>query len=578
MRFFINGTEYEPANRNQFEVSFANSEITDGREGQLTNDVLQFFAPSDGFSLLQTLFQTNSTEAVDIRVEDIGITLFDGYGSFLHPDTLISPDEIQIKMLDQYQSIKERIDVLTFDLLHEKGFITQQDYTPILCVLDLEDSTEDAIARVLAGFALYTIIKETIFTIKVASDALSAVAGGLTGAIEAIGIILALLVYLIATFTAIKELLKTITENLFPIPRFWNGMKEKTQFENIARYFGLEFQSTTIYDGKYANATTLPQKEIRGSLSFDPTDRGYDSITCGDFIQRMEQKYSTILKIRDGKLIFESEDYYRKKASSYQIPSLSAEQNVFSTNADELAHTILVQFQRDELDKHTYNNKGGYLTQSYSEVNGILPRQSMLSISNKVLINETRGHRKDNLTGLEKVLEGVLKEVSKVTDAVISVAEDVLSFLGMDSAIPYLDFLKFDFNTRLGALKISDFRTSVPKFLIVDNDGRLNVNNDQLTSSEELYNTYHYLRNIQNNQWQIHNTQQIPLSFKELTKVEEEALILEIVNSNYILSSDGYLCLILDHQRDADGLHHITYRMKKEYINKPITETITVLK
>ena len=58
MRFFINGTEYEPANRNQFEVSFANSEITDGREGQLTNDVLQFFSPSEGFSVLQTLFQT----------------------------------------------------------------------------------------------------------------------------------------------------------------------------------------------------------------------------------------------------------------------------------------------------------------------------------------------------------------------------------------------------------------------------------------------------------------------------------------------------------------------------------------
>ena len=124
MRFFINGTEYEPANRNQFEVSFANSEITDGREGQLTNDVLQFFAPSEGFDVLENLFQTNATEAVSIRVEDIGLTLFDGYGSFLHPDTLISPDEIQLKMLDQYQSIKERIDVLTFDLLHEKGFIT----------------------------------------------------------------------------------------------------------------------------------------------------------------------------------------------------------------------------------------------------------------------------------------------------------------------------------------------------------------------------------------------------------------------------------------------------------------------
>ena len=483
-----------------------------------------------------------------------------------------------LKMLDQYQSIKERIDVLTFDLLHEKGFITPQDYTPILCVLDLEDSTEDAIARVLAGIALYTIVKEAIETVKTANEALASVAGGLTGVVEAIGIILALLVYLVTTFIAIKQLLKTITENLFPIPRFWNGMKEKTQFEKIAQYFGLEFQSTTIYDGKYANATTLPQKEIRGSLNFDPTDRGYDSITCGDFIQRMEQKYSTILKIRDGKLIFESEEYYRKKASNYKIPTLSAEQNVFSTNADELAHTILVQFQRDELDKHTYNNKGGYLTQAYSEVIGILPRQSMLNISIKVLINETRGHRKDNLTDLERIFEGVLKELSKITDSVLSTAEDVLSFLGMDDAIPYLDLYKFNFSTRLGALKISDFRTSVPKFLIVDNDGRLNTNNDQLTSSEELYNTYHYLRNIQNNQWQIHNTQQIPLSFKELTKAEEEALILEIVNSNYIQDSNGDLCLILDHKRDADGLHHITYRLKKEYITKPIEETITVLK
>ena len=224
----------------------------------------------------------------------------------------------------------------------------------------------------LAGIALYTIIKEVIETVKTANEALASVAGGVSGTLEAIGIIVALVIYLVSTFVAIKQLLQTITENLFPIPRFWNGMKERTQFEKIAQYFGLEFQSTTIYDGKYANATTLPQKEIRGSLAFDPTDRGYDSITCGDFIQRMEQKYSTILKIRDGKLIFESEEYYRATASSYTLPSLSAEQNVFSTNADELAHTILIQFQRDELDKHTYNNKGGYLTQAYSEVVGIL--------------------------------------------------------------------------------------------------------------------------------------------------------------------------------------------------------------
>ena len=202
----------------------------------------------------------------------------------------------------------------------------------------------------------------------------------------------------------------------------------------------------------------------------------------------------------------------------------------------------------------------------------------MLNISSKVLINETRGHRKDNLTDLEKVFEGVLKVLFSSVDSILNSVENVLSFLGIDDVSAYIDLFRFDFNTRLGALKISDFRTSIPKFLIVDSDGRLNANNDQLTSSEELYNTYHYLRNIQNNQWQIHNTQQIPISFKELTKAEEEALILEIVNSNYIESSDGYLCLILDHKRDADGLHHITYRMKKDYISKPIKEIIRVLK
>lgn len=431
-----------------------------------------------------------------------------------------------------------RAQATTFDSLYQDGFITDSDFIYIPTVKNYFDGLETAIMSI----TLFTLSKELYESIerfqKAISEAVKTIPDIIAGpAVEILkvgqiaAIILQLifqLAYIIAIIIAIIKLIKDLLEIFFPPLRYYATMKYVDMWRAFCSKLGLNFESSIYESPLWGNSAYLPVQDTKGSRQ-QSGGRGYpqalDPIyNVASFIENEKKKYQAKYKITGNTLRFEREDYWEDQAN-YELPDVVSDQdsgdNIWKDNSDEFSGTFKLNFSTDPTDLNTgFNFKGSNVVvgTQVSNVNPDLEDFRLDTGGVEIVLAEAMGVRKDELTGFEKFLRGILRFVDSLT-----------GFLGNGT-----NFAS-KITNRIGALYLSDNIVSTPRMLILSGN-RLQANQSTILTARILFENFHYIRSfdpaINPNPYQfwIFNDVQIPYCFSDQEKLE---------NNNFINTVDG---------------------------------------
>jgi len=336
-------------------------------------------------------------------------------------------------------------------------------------------------------------------------------------------------------------MLNDVIEATIPFERFYYGMPIRRTFEIVADYLGLTFESNTLT----ANYVILPPKNTKPVTDINNAiDKGYEFLSVGDWVARIEKMFNSRLRIEGDVLRFERVDYYYSNNSGIVLPQLLPEQATHRTNLEELSQFRTLEYARDPNENHTNDSNIGYIVQSYTEIPTTSANKLVLKGSERIELDYTRGHRKNDLSQLERGLATVLNPLFVEIEGIASAA-------GLSVNLPSIP-------ENNGALKISGESTSVAKLLILGTDGRVSVSNENDTKAINMYRAFHEISSIKNNQWLIFDELKLPInSFTD---------VIALKNNNYVLDSGWNLCLIESNVIGEDCLHTLLYRSKIDYM------------
>jgi hypothetical protein len=98
----------------------------------------------------------------------------------------------------------------------------------------------------------------------------------------------------------------------------------------------------------------------------------------------------------------------------------------------------------------------------------------------------------------------------------------------------------------------------------------LDFSNDATTSARYLYDNFHSINSLINNQWKIYDEIKLPIC--------NTLDVLAIKDNNYIVDAEGRVAQVEANSRDSNGMHNIKYRVKDDFLPGTLTEEINELK
>lgn len=454
-----------------------------------------------------------------------------------------------------------RAQAISFESLYQEKYFDTTDFVYVPYVVNFRP---DGVQVMIISITLFMMGKELYEAIerfqKAISEAVKTIPDIIAGpAVEVLkvgqiaAIVLQLifqLAYIVAIIIAIIKLIKDLIEQFFPPLRYYAGIKYKTLWEKALEKMGLEFESTIYDDPVWGNSVYIPFKDEPGT-KVPSGQTGYPTAqdpiyTFADFIANEKNKYNAKFKITDGVLRFERRDWWEDEAN-WELPNVVTDQDlgddVLKDNSDEFAGLYKMNFATDPQDRNTSENFKGTNVLVSTQLDTVKEEDFRLDNGGiEIKFAEARGKRKDELTGVEKALRGLLKFV----DALTGVLGNGSNFAS-----------KID--NRLGALNISEELISVPKMIIVLGN-KLQVNQGDLVNARKLWDEFHFINsfnpiNGEHNQYWMYDNVQIPFCYDDWKKVLE---------NNFFKRTEGDRgeLLTLDWLIDGGGAT-VSFRVKK---------------
>jgi hypothetical protein len=542
-KFYLDNTPVYPANAENFRLSFLADPIDPNTA--LSETFIQFFKTNEenvGFDLIENYqLQKRYLEALEVRIESAeGLILWEGFAELSNIENTFTCDFISLKLIEISSNIRDRINDMGLLLMEKKGFFLDSDYVPVKIA---RENIPNGEAALFTSFALFQTLREVYDITAKITNPVTAVNG---------------VVYAVAVTPLIVNLINDLRDQIIPDARYYRGVKFITIFENCCNYLNLTFESSIFEDEQEANRVWLPSKDFEpvGNIS-NAEDRGIPDITFGQFVDFCEKYYNARIKISNGVMKFERWDYYTQQDSGVVLPDLLPEQSGYRTNLNELSQTYIIDIARDETDLTTINNIGGYLLQSYVDIPTSNTQNLSLKGANMVSIEHSRGHIFLNPSTFEIQFTDIYNAIATALNTIGSLIGNIINI----EPLPY----------RVGALTLSDFRFNNDKIIVIDgsDEGNLSLDNDTLTSAAYLYDNFHSINNIINNQWLIYDSLTIPVcDINEVTALRD---------NNYVTDTDGNIAQVEENTRDQNGQHTIKYRVKKDYLNSSLVDDVEVL-
>lgn len=394
---------------------------------------------------------------------------------------------VKIKEANGLANVNDKLRALTYGYLEEIGVFSQSDYKTINYFV-IKNNTAIEIALMIVS--AYVLISETQKAIKDLADKIATVAGltltALTGEvgalIYAILVVIVQLAYTIALIIALKNLAVQIINILLPIKRKAKGCSLYKLLDNVLTHLEL----TLVTDIEWLkNVYYLPtnlvideRNALTGVISIPAgTTSGIPNIN--ETLYNCADMFGEILKMVNAKPTIDSDNFYLytrdsdfwRAQSNYRMKDVVAE--FYSINSDEFVSNFITSFQTDPLDEWTIGNyKGTSYTTSVTAINEINKANSEVNGFERIDFPFALGNRKDKFSALETIIE----KFAGAIDTLVGVFGGSSNMQGR-------------VEKRLGYLKISDNKYTIPKLLYIEGDV-IPSNHRNFLSSKYIWNTF----------------------------------------------------------------------------------------
>jgi hypothetical protein len=540
MRHFLNDIEIAP--RNLPEIGLV-SDFTD-RPNELSLNIDKVILPREARDIIRQHIQSQGVfEGVPYRIEtNQGVSL--QYYVDLTEESIFRDYEIEVKIKRRYakDNFFDRADGTSWEYMAAKGHPFQFISVPYVII-----PPNVAEQTLILSITTWSMIQATKQAIKDAADAVADLTNALTPNVGAgvtydIGDTIAValkavaaVAYAVALLAATLKLAQQMFEILFPKVRYYNASKVRALMEAGANFLGYSFQSNLL-SGSNANFTILPVPLIKdkksifeylyNDLDFSFT-KGYPTSqdttpTVGSLFREMEKMFNARTKVVNNVVQFERRDYWQNVTPNAILPALAIQderQDEYTLNTQDAWKRYYLTYVTDYTDIHSVDffdpTDAEYSTEPTNVINQDLV---MIKGLNEVRIPFALGTRKTKLTFVENYAKIFL---FGVIDELTGLFGGGTNFVG-------------SINNRIGVLKISQQFYSTTKMLYTI-AGKQPANYTNFVSAKALWNNFHFINQIQLNDYKIRNDVRTRISYSDFVN---------LLNNNFA-NIDGKVCEIL---------------------------------
>lgn len=566
MRHLLNGIEISPRNRDSIGVV---SDFT-GNPEVLSLNVDTVILPREANELIRNWIQNNGLFlGIPYTVEMENVTL-DYYIDLSDPSNkpLIRQHEVEVKLKRRNGSddFWDKARGTSFDLM-AKDNPTFFDYKDVGYFVIRDNASSDAFNMAISIFLI------TLELIKAAKDlqdraaeiATTPVQGTLKFAIQ--------LIYFISLLGALIVLMAQLFPILFPRIKYLKGLYYKEIFKKGCQYLGYTALDSTIFTD-YPGWFTLPIPLQSTNESFfdkisnnlpDYFNSGHCSAsdttpTFGDWLDEVLKQFNAKLYINPTTKTarIERRDWLQTQSSLMLEPALNLQPDrdeQFTYNTEETWKRYYISYALDYTDTHTVDGQMfGYHHAEYSTENTMPTTQpDLVTIKglNEVRMNFSMGAYKGNLGFLELLAIPFAVSVDVITN--------VITF-GLGGTNYFAQILD-----RVNALKISNEYFGITKSLYVKpvpgNNSRVSL--DRLKyethySATALWDNFHYINFIADNDFIIHEEARIRLRHSEFVALQ---------NNNFAFINNKWCEILRIEWIDEKSYAKLTYKEPMDWAN-----------
>ena len=561
MKHFLNGIEISPRNRNEIGIV---SDFTGNPDIlSLTTDAMKLTRES--MEIIQNHIQTIGLfEGIPYRVELDGGVVLNYYVDLTEGLTMRDHEiEIKIKKRLSKDHFFDDANGTSFELMLSKGVNFNTIDIPYFIIVDNQVET-----ALMLGISLYVMTEQTISAGKELVESISEIIQAVTPSVG-VGVVMdtgdiivavlksiARLIYFALLIVALLQLATKMFVLLFPPQRKMKGIKFKELLEKSCAFLGYTFQST-IFDTQ-SGWTLLPvplTKQRKSIFEWLPDEffasfnKGVPSssdttATLGAFIDAVETMFNAITHVNNGVVRIERRDWWMNQTTNQILPAMvlqSERSDEYTFNTDEQWKRYYIHYQLDMSDLHNVDSPlydfhdAEFSCEPTNIVNADLV---MIKGLNDVQIPFALGARKSKLNWLELYAKLVMEMVDALTGL-------------FGSGTNYAQQI----GDRKNSLMISQQFFSVTKVLYTTN-GRQAENFTDFVSAKALWNNFHHINQIQENDWITKTNARIRMTSNDFVN---------LLANNYA-EIDGELCEILNVEWIDESNHaQITYRMRNNY-------------
>jgi hypothetical protein len=442
--------------------------------------------------------------------------------------------------------LRDAADSFSFAYLYSIGVIQQSDFVKVFYVIN---HPIDAAEIAMLAVTTYLIVKETIEAISMLAQAIAAfISDGFdtaSAALRGAALILIRAVYAAAIIIALISLLKQIINALFPVPRYYYGMRLRTLFERACQHLNLKF-SSSILSGEYKNLVLLPAKFEPGkNITQSSKDTGFPEKTFGQLITDATDLFNAKVRVINGTLYLERRDFFQQ-SSGVIIPDTEKLQKL--TNASQMPATIFLSFQADDSDPNTRTQQTGTLLQATSAPVNVNNRKNVtLKNLDQRQFPYARAIRKSHQSNLEVLFASIYDVFNKL-----------VGLLGGNDTYPRI-------GSRIGYMMLNADLTGIDRLLMTPGNGLLSTDNDTLVTCKALWDRFHFINspvpqagNPQGNQYEIYKDQTVALCCSDILKLKNNNVAYcESLGQEVIIDSCKY--------NIHDGTAKISFRANKAF-------------
>jgi len=562
MKHFLNDIEISPRNRTDIGIV---SDFTGNPDVlRLTTD--NIILPREGNQIIRNHIQTQGLfEGVPYRIELDGGVVLNYYIDLLDSSTKFKnfECEVALKKRKGQDDFFDKASGATFEWLLSQGVTYNLESIPYVVVS--ENQTEQAISLIIS---LYVMGKELISAgqeyVASVSEVIQATTPniGVPPSFDTGDIIVAVLkavarlLYFALVLALVIDLATQLFQLMFPPIRYFSGCKFKELMVKSCQHFGFTFESTLL--DAYPNFTVLPVPLVKNRQSIfniqpaffnNAFNKGVPSSsdttpTLQSFIEAMEIMFNARTKVNNGVVRFERRDWWMNQTTNQILPALSLQSerdDEFQYNTDDVWKRYYIHYQTDFTDFHSVDgtlydiHNCEFSTEPTSFIN-----QDLVSIKGlqDVNIPFALGARKEKLNWLEEIA----KKLASVVDSVTGIFGGGTNY-------------EATIGDRKNILMVSKQFFATTKVLWTVN-GRQPINFKDKVSAINLWNRFHFINQIQENDWILKNDVRLQMTSNDFVTLQD----------NNFAEIDGLMCEILSCEWiDEKSFAKITYRERNTY-------------